>query len=79
VQNVGIAPGNGDELVTLQEMNDTTFDDPSQGQGDTMTLSMDSGDLARVQVIHAPGSSSGTAPRVPAPVATSTNSTPRRR
>jgi surface antigen len=75
VKSVGIAPATGDDLVTLEEMNDTTFDDPSQGQGDTMTLSMDAGDLARVQVIHGPGSTSGTVPTTPAPAPTSTSST----
>jgi surface antigen len=67
VQGVAVDSVTGDDLVTLQEMNDTTFDDPAQGQGDTMTMSLDAGDLAQVWIIHAPGDSSGTAPTAPAP------------
>jgi surface antigen len=73
VQSVSVNPATGEKFVTLQEMNDTTFDDPSQGQGDTMTMSMDTGDLAGVQFIHLPAG---------APVAPTTNTTsrpPRRR
>jgi surface antigen len=66
VQSVGLDSVSGDALVTLQEMNDTTFDDPAQGQGDTMTMSMDSADLSQVQIIHAPGNTSGTVPVAPA-------------
>jgi hypothetical protein len=51
-------------------MNDTTFDDPSQGQGDTMTMSMDSGDLAGVQFIHLPTAPAGS------PTTTTTKTTP---
>jgi surface antigen len=71
VQSVGVDPITGDDLVTLQEMNDTTFDDPSQGQGDTMTMSMDSGDLAGVQFIHPP---TGNAP-ASSPTTTTTKTT----
>jgi surface antigen len=60
VQRVGVDPVTGADLVTLQEMNDTTFDDPARGQGDTMTMSMTAGDLAQVQIIQAP-------PREPRP------------
>jgi surface antigen len=70
VQSVSVDRVTGDDLVTVQEMNDTTFDDPSQGQGDTMTMSMDSSDLAQVQIIHVPGSSTGTVPTAPAPTTT---------
>lgn len=66
VQSVGVDPVTGDDLVTLQEMNDTTFDDPAQGQGDTMTMSMDPTDLSQVQIIHAPGNTTGTVPAAPA-------------
>jgi surface antigen len=67
VQSVAVDSVTGDDLVTLQEMNDTTFDDPAQGQGDTMTMSMDAGDLSQVQIIHAPGNTSGTLPTASAP------------
>ncbi len=66
VQSVTVDPVTGEDLVVVQEMNDTTFDDPGQGQGDTMTLPMDASDLAQVQVIHAPGNSTGTVPTRPA-------------
>jgi surface antigen len=66
VQSVGVDSVSGNDLVTLQEMNDTTFDDPAQGQGDTMVMSMDSADLSQVQIIHAPGNTSGTVPAAPA-------------
>jgi surface antigen len=54
VQSVSVDSIMGDRLVTLQEMNDTTFDDPARGQGDTMTMAMAAIDLAQVQIIHAP-------------------------
>jgi surface antigen len=66
VQSVTVDPVTGDDLVTVQEMNDTTFDDPTQGQGDTMTMSMDAADLAQTQIIHAPGNTTGTVPTGPA-------------
>jgi surface antigen len=67
VQSVVRDAVTGNDLVTLQEMNDTTFDDPAQGQGDTMTMSMNAGDLAQVQIIHAPGSTTGLLPATPVP------------
>jgi surface antigen len=67
VQSVGVNSVTGADLVTLQEMNDTTFDDPAQGQGDTMTMSMTASDLAQVQIIHPPGNTTGTVPTTPAP------------
>jgi surface antigen len=67
VQSVSTDASTGDDRVTLQEMNDTTFDDPSQGQGDTMTMSMDAQDLAGVQIVHAPGNTTGIAPTTPPP------------
>ena len=54
VQSVDVASVDGDDLIRLQEMNDTTFDDPARGQGDTMTMSLDAHALAKVQIIHAP-------------------------
>jgi surface antigen len=54
VQSVTVDPSTGDALVTIQEFNDTTFDDPSQGQGDTMTLDMSTPALSSVQFIHQP-------------------------
>lgn len=62
VQSVGVDSFTGNDLVTLQEMNDTTFDNPAQGQGDTMTTSMDAADLSQVQIIHAPGDASAAVP-----------------
>jgi surface antigen len=76
VQSVAVDPVTGDDLVTLQEMNDTTFDDPAQGQGDTLTMSLNAGDLAQVRIIHAPGDSSGTVPRAPAPSRPATTASP---
>jgi surface antigen len=67
VQSVGVDSVTGDDLVTVQEMNDTTFDDPAQGQGDTMTTSMDASDLSQVQIIHGPVNTTGTVPTAPAP------------
>jgi surface antigen len=61
VQSVAVNSVTGADQVTLQEMNDTTFDDPTQGQGDTMTMPMTASDLAQVQIIHAPGNTTGTA------------------
>jgi surface antigen len=66
VQNVAVDSVTGSDRVTLQEMNDTTFDDPTQGQGDTMTMSMTASDLAQVQIIHAPRNTTGTVPTAPA-------------
>ena len=76
VQSVAVDSRTGDVLVTLQEMNDTTFDDPAQGQGDTMTMSMDAGDLAQVRIIHAPGDTSGTVPTAPVPSRSATTGSP---
>jgi surface antigen len=67
VQSVGVDSATGDDLVTLQEMNDTTFDDPALGQGDTMTMSMDPADLSQVQIIHAPSPARTTTPSRTAP------------
>jgi surface antigen len=67
VQSVGVDSVTGNDLVTLQEMNDTTFDNPAQGQGDTMTMSMTASDLAQLQIIHAPGNTTGTLPTAAAP------------
>jgi surface antigen len=75
VQGVSVDPSTGDDLVTVQEMNDTTFDDPSQGQGDTMTMSMSLSDLAQVQIIHAPGTATGTLPTAPSATSTSPSRT----
>lgn len=66
VQSVSVDAFSGDDLVRVQEMNDTTFDDPAQGQGDTMTLTMDARDLSTVQIIHAPGDPAAT-PTAPSP------------
>ena len=80
VQSVTVNSVTGADQVTLQEMNDTTFDDPAQGQGDTMTMSMTASDLAQVQIIHAPGSTTGTVPTTPpsrpTPTASPTRTTP---
>jgi surface antigen len=66
VQGVGVDSVTGDDLVTIEEMNDTTFDDPARGQGDTMTMSMNPADLSQVQIIHPPGDTTGTVPPAPA-------------
>lgn len=66
VQAVSIEPSTGNELIVIQEFNNTTFDDPAQGQGDTMTLRMSPGSLSRVRFIHSPGSSAAAALGVPA-------------
>ena len=83
VQSVAVNSVTGADQVTLQEMNDTTFDDPAQGQGDTMTISMTASDLAQVQIIHAPGNTTGTVPTTPppsraTPAASPTSTTPAR-
>jgi surface antigen len=67
VQSVAVNAFTGADQVTLQEMNDTTFDDPAQGQGDTTTMSMTASDLAHVQVIHAPGNTTSTVPTTAPP------------
>lgn len=66
VQGVGIDPSSGNDLITVQEFNNQTFDDPSQGQGDTMTLHMSIASLAGVQFVHQPGYVAPSA-RVPPP------------
>lgn len=76
VQSVAVDSVTGDDLVNLQEMNDTTFDGPAHGEGDTMTMSMDAGDLAQVQMIHAPGNTSGTVPTASAPSRATTTASP---
>jgi surface antigen len=75
VQSVGVDSVTGDDLVTLQEMNDTTFDDPAQGQGDTMTMAMTASDLAQLQIIHAPGNTTGTLPTATPPGRSATTPT----
>jgi surface antigen len=76
VQSVGVNSVTGADQVILQEMNDTTFDDPAQGQGDTMTMSMSASDLAQVQIIHAPGNTSGTVPTTPPPARSTPTTAP---
>lgn len=76
VQSVGVDSVAGADLVTVQEMNDTTFDDPAQGQGDTMTMSMTASDLTQVQIIHAPGDTTGVVPTAPAPSPPTTTVSP---
>lgn len=55
VQSVAVDPATGNDLVTVQEFNNGTFDDASQGQGDTITLPFSASALSRVQFIQAPG------------------------
>jgi len=71
VQAVNVDPSSGNDLITVQEFNNQTFDDPSQGQGDTMTLQMSPASLAGVQFVHQPGYVA-----TPAPIPTSTPPTP---
>lgn len=75
VQSVSFDPASSQDLITVQEMNDTTFDNPSLGQGDTMTLRMDPQDLTGVQFVHTPGYVASAIP-VAAATGTTTSATP---
>jgi surface antigen len=66
VQDVSIEPSTGNELIVIQEFNNTTFDDPAEGQGDTMTLHMSPASLTRVRFIHEPGYTAAAALTTPA-------------